>query len=217
MAINYLDQAEEYIYGLLPNTHSRLDDLERLEKKRSDICPSIGRITGQLLTMLIKMLGAKKVLECGTCQGISTIWLATACKEIGAKLVAIEASERLFIETKANLESTGLSSYVDLRLGKAEEVIKQLAPGFDLILQDAAKGMYLESLDDLVGLLRVGGVLVSDDVLFPIKDKVRKTQKDLLEAYNAAVFARKDLDNVILPVRDGLLISYKKIGVENID
>lgn len=198
-----------YIYRFLKIPNKQLEIILEDEKKRNDVCPSIGPITGSLLYLLIQLTQAKRVVEFGTCLGYSTIWLAEALSRTDGQLTSIEASPRLLKETKENLEKAGLHHRVNLLLGRADEIFKELKGPYDLILQDAAKDIYLPMLDECVEKLRPGGLLISDDVLFPTLP-VRQRQKELMEKYNQALFNHPDLDTIILPLGDGLAISRKK-------
>lgn len=203
-----LDQLA-YIFRFLKMPNKQLEIIFADEKKRNDVCPSIGPITGSLLYTLIQLIQAKNVIEFGTCLGYSTIWLAQALTKTNGQLTSIEASPRLFNETRDNLVKAGLHHRVNLLLGRADEIFKDLAGPYDLILQDAAKDIYLPMLNECVEKLRPGGLLISDDVLFPTLP-VRQRQKELMEKYNQALFEHPELDTIILPLGDGLAISRKK-------
>lgn len=198
-----------YIYRFLQIPNKQLEVILEEEKKRHDVCPSIGPIIGSLIYTIVQLIQAKKVVEFGTCLGYSTIWLAEALSKTDGQLTSIETCPRLLQETKENVKKAGLEHRVTFHLGKAEEVFKKLTGPYDLILQDAAKAIYLPMLNECVAKLRPGGLLISDDVLFPTLP-VRQRQKDLLEAYNQALFNHPDLETIILPIGDGLAISRKK-------
>ncbi|MDS1029888.1 O-methyltransferase [Bacillota bacterium LX-D] len=201
----------DYIHNFIKNKNPQLDIIAAEEKVRKDVCPSIGLDIGNLLYLLIQMINAKKVVEFGTCLGFSTIWLAEALEKTNGHLISIENSPRLANETKKNLELAGLSHRVEIINNKANSIFTELEGPFDLILQDAAKDIYLPMLDICVEKLRPGGLLISDDVLFPIVS-ARKKQRELLENYNKSLFNHPLLESTILPLGDGLAISFKKIN-----
>lgn len=204
-----MKQKIEYLHRLVKSKNSQLEHISRQEGVRKDICPSIGQEIGHLLFLFIKMLHAKRVIEFGTCLGYSTIWLAQALEATNGELISIEASPRLVAETLENIQQAGLRHRVTLIHGKAEEILVAIPGPFDLILQDAAKDIYLPMLNICVDKLRPGGLLISDDVLFPALE-VRKKQKELIHAYNEALLAHPALETVILPLGDGLAVSWKK-------
>jgi len=200
---------EEYLQTIIKTPNPYLDILLKEEASRNDVCPSIGPITGNLISFFIQLLHATRVVEFGTCLGYSTIWLAQSLEITGGQLISIEASPRLVLETKENVAKAGLSHRVNIIEGKAEEIFTHLPGPFDLILQDASKEIYLPLLDVCVEKLRPGGLLISDDVLFPAK-QVRKRQKELIHSYNQALVNHPQLFTVILPLGDGLAISLKR-------
>ncbi|WP_227766790.1 O-methyltransferase [Zhaonella formicivorans] len=204
-----MNSKQEYIHHFIKAKNPQLEVIAQEEKTRNDVCPSIGLDIGNFLYLLIKILQARKVLEFGTCLGYSTIWLAQALETTNGNLTAIEVSSRLAAETAENVRKAGLSHRVEIICGRADELIDKMPGPFDIILQDAAKDIYLPMLDKCVEKLRPGGLLISDDVLFPIL-KVRKKQQELLEAYNRALFQHPQLESTILPLGDGLAISRKK-------
>lgn len=199
----------KYIQSIIKHKNPHLDTLLKEEALRNDVCPSIGPDTGNLIYFLIQLIQATKVIEFGTCLGYSTIWLAESLEKTNGQLTSIEASTRLVKETLDNLKKAGLTHRVNIIEGRAEEILNTLQGPFDLILQDAAKEIYLPMLNTCVAKLRPGGLLLSDDVLFPIK-QVRKRQKNLINAYNNALVNHPDLETIILPLGDGIAVSMKK-------
>ena len=199
----------EYMQSMIKPPCPYLDILFKEESTRKDVCPSIGPNIGSLIHLLIQITQATKVVEFGTCLGYSTIWLAQSLEDTNGNLISIESSPRLVKETQNNVSKVGLAHRVTIIEGKAEKVFQTLSGPFDLILQDAATGVYLSLLNSCVNKLRPGGLLISDDVLFPTK-QVRKRQKELMNAYNHALVNHPDLLTIILPLGDGVALSMKK-------
>ena len=125
-----------------------------------------GPAVGQLLFVLTKALGAKRILELGVAVGYSTMYMARALPE-GGRITAMEWDADIAAEAKANFDRTGLGDKIDLVIGDAREMVKDLEPGtFDLIFMDFEKEMYSDALPDCVRLLREGGTLLTDNVAF---------------------------------------------------
>lgn len=120
--------------------------------------------TGEFLELLVRATGAKRVLEIGTTNGYSTIWLAKAVRASGGRVITLELSEYKVGLAKANFERSGLSAFIDLAHSNAGAFINQetIAP-FDLIFLDSERAEYLGWWPRLKSLLRIGGLLVADN------------------------------------------------------
>jgi predicted O-methyltransferase YrrM len=125
-------------------------------------------LQGRFLELLVRISGARRVLEIGTLGGYSTLWLARALPQDG-QVVTLELEPRHAEIARANLQNAGLSDRVDLRVGRAAELLKALAGGktapFDLIFIDADKASYPEYLGLSLKLSRPGTVIVADNVV----------------------------------------------------
>jgi len=119
---------------------------------------------GKLLHLLARMQGARTILELGTLAGYSTIWLARALPEDG-RLVTIEADERWAQVARTNLERAGVAERVDVRVGRATDVLPTLSGPFDLIFLDADKAANPEYLEWALALSRPGTAIVADNVI----------------------------------------------------
>jgi len=199
---------EEYIHGFIDLDSPHLDKIEAEEKQCMNIQPSVGLEVGKLLGLLVRSIQAKCVLELGTCLGYSTVWLASALKKTGGKLVSVEYNQGLYQITKHNLEVAGLLDRVDLICGDAGQVVPSLEGPYDLILQDSAKELYPTLLEDCIRLLRPFGLLAADDALFLPKGIPEKFSAPV-HRYNQLVFADRRLYSTILPIGDGLVLSVK--------
>lgn len=125
-----------------------------------------GPAVGQLLLVMVRALGARRVLELGVAVGYSTIYMAKGLPE-GGRIVAMEWDAEIAAEAASNFKTTGLEDRIDLRVGDAREMMKDEEAGsYDLIFMDFEKEMYSEALPDCVRLLREGGTLLCDNVAF---------------------------------------------------
>ncbi|KOU51422.1 O-methyltransferase [Streptomyces sp. NPDC054949] len=121
---------------------------------------------GKLLHLLARIRGARTILEIGTLGGYSTIWLARALPE-GGRLVTLEADERCADVSTANIARAGLADVVDIRRGKAADLLPGLADGepFDLVFIDADKPSNPVYLEWALKLTRPGSIIIGDNVV----------------------------------------------------
>lgn len=121
-------------------------------------------LTGKLLHLLARMIGARRVLEIGTLGGYSTIWLARAVGEEG-RVTTIEAEQRNAAVARRSIDDAGMGERVEIRQGRAAEVLPQLEGPFDLVFIDADKESNTIYLDWAARLGRAGTVVVVDNVV----------------------------------------------------
>jgi len=209
------DLVERYLSGLNHACNAVLDDIARAGATQD--LPLIDAEVGALLRVLATAIGAKRVLEVGTCIGYSGIWLAGALPADGMLITMEKDPERARI-AKANFERAGLSDRVSIMVGDAQLKIVKVAGPFDLIFQDGAKALYNPLLDPLVKLLRPGGLLITDNVLWsgevvpgflPAPQRSADDTRAIAE-YNERISAHPQLLTSIVPLRDGVAISVKR-------
>jgi len=199
---------EDYISAFIRPAGPLFAGVEALEDQMEDIRPNVGLEAGKMLSLLVHLTRAQRVLELGTSLGYSAIWLASALKETGGKLVTVECRQDLFELARKNLRETGLGGRVEVIHGDAGQVIQSLEGHFDLILQDSDKALYPKMLETCIRLTRLHGVLVADDALFKPRG-IRDELSDPVHQYNRMVFNDPRLASTILPVGDGMVISVK--------
>ena len=167
-----------------------------------------GPAVGHMLHVMVKAIGAHRVLELGVSVGYSTIYMARALPEDG-KITSMEWDDEVALEAKANLESTGLSDKVDLLVGDARELMKDQEGGsFDLIFMDFEKEMYSEALPECVRLLRPGGTLFCDNVAFRSSGDFNRLLADHPDLDTSFVFGNFYKHS---PDEDAVSISVKKL------
>ncbi len=170
-----------------------------------------GALQGRFLALLSQLIRPKRVLEVGTFTGYSALCLAEGLREDGL-LHTIEANDELrpIIETFAQM--AGLQHRIALHIGDAAEIIPTLSETFDLAFLDAGKLDYLKHYELVLPKLRPGGLLIADNVLWSGKtaSSARDETARALHTFNAYVHADERVDNIMLPLRDGLLLMRKK-------
>jgi len=213
------DAVERYLASLNRAGDAVLDDIARSGAARD--LPLVDAEVGALLRVLATAVGATKILEIGTAIGYSGIWLARALRP-GGMLLTMEMDPDRAREARENFTRAGLADCVNVIVGDAERMIAKVAGPFDLIFQDGDKHLYAPLLDRLVSLLRPGGLLVTDNVLWDgevVPGLVRKPARDpadtrAIAEYNERAAAHASLVTAIVPLRDGVSISVKKIGAQ---
>ena len=211
------DAVERYLAGLNRSGDSVLDDIAQGNITRG--LPLVDAEVGALLRVLAMSLGASRILEIGTAVGYSGIWLARALTARGM-LVTLELNEDRAREARDNFARAGVSDRVSVVVGDAQLKIAKVSGPFDLIFQDGDKQLYVPLLDRLVALLRPGGLLITDNVLWDgevipgFADAPHHDAADTraIADYNQRVAAHPDLVTAIVPLRDGVSISVKRSG-----
>ena len=156
--------------------------------------------TGRFLAILIRAVRATRILEIGTSNGYSAIWLAWGAAGTGGHVTTIERSAEKIGMARANLTRAGLADRVTVHEGAALDVLAELVGPYDLIFLDADRPNYLHYLGWIVPLLRPGGLLVTDNVV---------SHADELRAFLQALESAPALETVTIPVGNGQALSYK--------
>jgi predicted O-methyltransferase YrrM len=170
-----------------------------------------GQLQGRYLSMISHLLKPATILEIGTYTGYSAICLAEGLAEDG-KLTTIDINEELETRVRDYFQQAGLSEKIDYRIGNALTIIPTINQQFDLVFIDADKENYSKYYDLVFDKVKVGGVILADNVLWSGKVTKPKPDKDtraLLE-FNAKVTTDNRVENVLLPLRDGIMMIRKK-------
>lgn len=170
-----------------------------------------GQLQGRYLSMISHLLKPKNILEIGTYTGYSAICLAEGLAEDG-KLTTIDINEELETRVLDYFQQAGLSDKINYRIGNALTIIPTLTQQFDLVFIDADKENYSRYYDLVFDKVTLGGVILADNVLWSGKVTQPKPDKDtraLLE-FNAKVNNDTRVENVLLPLRDGVMMIRKK-------
>jgi len=154
---------DTYFRGFVPPRDELLRSLEA-EAAQEGI-PIVGPVVGELLYILARATGARSILELGTATGYSAIYLARGC-QLQGRVLTLEFDPKMAARARANLSRAGLNGQVEVRVGEALEQMAILTGPFDLIFLDIDKESYLPALDHCRRLLKVGGLLVTDNVGF---------------------------------------------------
>ncbi len=213
------DRIDTYIHNLFipddPALTQAVDDATRAGLPMIQVPAALGKLLG----MLVRAVGARRVLEIGTLGGYSAIWMARALPPDG-RLLSLEVSERHAEIARANLARAGVVDRVEVRVGRALDLLPALADGhpFDLVFIDADKTSYPDYLDWALRLTRPGSMIVADNVIRggEVADP-DNTAADIraLDRFNRLAAADPRLDAIIVPNRggnDGILLAVVRDG-----
>jgi predicted O-methyltransferase YrrM len=175
----------------------------------------IGPEQGAFMAMLVKLMGAKRILEVGTFTGYSSLAMALTGE---VKIIAADVSEEWTNVARKYWKKAGVDGRIELRLGPAAETLEQLlkageASRFDLMFIDADKASYDIYYEGGLKLLRPGGVMLIDNVLWSgsVADpSVKDEETSSLRALNAKIMADARVDLVMVPICDGVTMARKK-------
>ncbi len=192
-----------------------LDEIERYALDTE--VPIIRKSMQSLLKFLLQYTKPKKVLEVGTAIGFSAL-LMSEYAPCGCHITTIEKYEKRIPIARENFKRAGKEKDITLLEGDATEILKELKGQYDLIFMDAAKGQYIHFMPDILRLLASGGLLLSDNVLQDgdiIESRFAVTRRNRtihsrMRDYLYALTHHPELETVILPVGDGVTLSFKK-------
>ncbi|MBU4319178.1 MAG: O-methyltransferase [Proteobacteria bacterium] len=199
-----IQNPEDFFSGLIPGRSNLLKSLEA--EALEEGIPIIGPVVGELLHILVKVAGAKRVLELGTATGYSAIHMARAMDPKTDQLITLELSQGLVQRARENFKKAGVQDIVTLLQGDCREIMKEISGSFDLIFMDIDKQYYLEALPLCHRLLSPNGLLITDNTAFA----------DSLD-FNQAVYQDKGWRSVNLlcflplhsPEKDGICVAMK--------
>ena len=178
--------------------------------------PIIRKETGSLLKTLVEMKRPRRILEVGTATGYSALLMSEHMPE-GSTITTIEKYEKRIPIARENFRRGGKEDVITLLPGDAAEILKSLSGPYDFIFMDAAKGQYIHFLPEVLRLMLVGGVLVSDNVLqdgdliesrFAVTRRNRTIHARMRE-YLYTIKHMEELETAVIPIGDGVTISVK--------
>ncbi|OWP84648.1 methyltransferase [Flavobacterium davisii] len=169
-----------------------------------------GHFQGRVLSMLSKLIRPNAILEIGTYTGYATLCLAEGLTKNGT-LDTIDNNEELFDFQKKYFDQSSWAAQIQQHLGNALDVIPSLNKSFDLVFIDADKENYINYFNLIIPMMRSGGIILSDNVLWSGKvlEEVKTNDKStrVLLEYNQLLKEDPRVETVLLPIRDGLTVS----------
>ncbi len=201
-------EQESYLDRLLPPRDALLREMEALAAERD--VPISDPEVGRLLQTLAAGSGARRIVEVGTAIGYGTLCLARGAPE--ARVISVDLDPERLALARGYLERGGVAGRVELLEGRALDRLAALDGPFDLAYLDGPKGEYRRTLDLLLPRLRVGGLVVADNLLWG--GKVADVEEDdgdteALRAFNGYFMSHPQLAAVLLPLGDGVGLAAK--------
>jgi predicted O-methyltransferase YrrM len=170
---------KEHILTILKKLEerSKLEETNQIKVSHDDKMLAITQDTGQFYNLFLKAINAKRVLEVGTSVGYSTLWFADAVLENGGNIITIEQNPSKISRAKANFEEARVESIIKNIQGEATKVLRHLSENiksgkeeqFDFVFLDADKELNIEYFDLVLPIVRIGGIIAVDNILYPEK------------------------------------------------
>jgi predicted O-methyltransferase YrrM len=212
-ALNY-SKVQEYITSLVPPRDPEIAAMERVAARTG--FPIIGPAAGQFCYQVARQIDAHSVFELGSGYGYSTSWFARAVKDNGGGLVHHTVWDAaLSARARKHLQRLDLDGMVEFHVAEAVETLRQQPGVFDLIFCDIEKKDYPAALPVMKKKLRVGGVLIIDNMLWSgriFSRSDRSVETAAVRQFTAAITSDPDWIVTLTPIRDGLISAYKKSG-----
>jgi caffeoyl-CoA O-methyltransferase len=186
-----VDAVLERLYG--EDAAQRAANLPSSQRTRN-----VDQETGRWLALLVRATNARDVLEIGSSNGVSTIWLAAAARLNCGKVTGTEILPERAAEANRNLAAAGLDAVARVVADDAQATVASLPGPFDLVFIDAEKNDYVDHLQTVVGRVRPGGVILADNVI-----------SHDLSTYQAVLRERKDVETVTIPIGRGVEFTLK--------
>ena len=199
----------------ISNILEKLEEQSTLEKLRKvDIAPedrmlAITKETGELLNMILRLKNAKNMLEVGTSTGYSTIWCAEAICEQSGKIITIEQNPNKIKRAKENFQKAGIADTITIKKGLAMQILRELnlqkkyKDFFDFVLIDADKENVIEYFDLILPMVSAGGVIITDNMLYPEK------YKQDMKKFSDYLKENPKLQTITTPIGNGEEITIK--------
>ncbi len=202
--INSMNKDDEGIIGIIEN------------EALADEVPIIRKETKEWMKTMLCIKKPMRVLEVGTAVGFSAIYMNQFLPE-GAHITTIEKWEPRIVQAKINFERANVQERITLLEGDAADILKTLEGQYDFIFMDAAKGQYIHFLPDVIRLLAMDGVLVSDNVLQDgevldskyVVDRRNRTIHTRMREYLYTLKNHEKLETSIIPIGDGVALSVR--------
>ena len=205
-------RVEDYCKQMHSNNNPSLRELER-QTHLKFVRPNMlsGDWQGEFLMLICRLLKPKNILEIGTFSGYSTLCFALATED-DCKIDTIEALQEYEEFLRESFAKNNVLDKINMYFGQGLDVVKQLSTTYDLIFIDAEKVHYPEYFDMGVEKLNKGGLLIADNILWYGKvglDYVNDKETQAIREFNLKVTQDERVENLIIPIRDGLMVARK--------
>ena len=194
----------------------KLENQENLERENPSLVPqsekqlAITRNIGLFYNILLRGINAKNILEIGTSTGYSTLWFADAIRsKNGAKIITIEQDEKKISRAKENFEEVGVDKFIEIRHGDALKILSKMHENnnyhkkFDFAFIDADKERYIEYFDMIFPLVKIGGFIGADNIIWP------ERFSEYIKPYVQHVRNNPKILSITIPIDNGEELSLK--------
>jgi predicted O-methyltransferase YrrM len=189
---------DRYLSSILGELHQHGVHHDAGKPDRLDRLRNLEPETAQMLSLLVRATLTRNLLELGTSNGYSTLWLADAVRATGGQLTSVEIDASRSVQAAQNLGRAGLIDFVELRVADAGEVLHESEEdAWDMIFLDAERPAYVEYWPELKRTLRPGGLLAVDNVL---------SHADEVAEFRSLVTASSTVTEALVPIGAGLLL-----------
>jgi caffeoyl-CoA O-methyltransferase len=198
---NLSDKESELLQELNRQTHIKINQARMLS----------GHLQGRFLSFLSRLIKPYNVLEIGAYTGYSALCLAEGLAKDG-KLISIDPNEETTFFAQQFIEKSDYKNCIELILGQAQTIIPTLNYKWDLVFIDADKKNYSLYYDLIIDKVNKGGVIIADNVLWSGKvlDELMDKDTQLIHDFNTKINNDDRVENLLLPIRDGLMVMRKK-------
>jgi len=188
-----------------------LQELEKVTREKMQrYGMQVGPLEGAFLKLLVKLVGAKRVLEVGMFTGYSALCMAEALPE-GGELITCDVDPAAEAIARPFFERSPHGKKIQIRMGDAKQTLKGLTGVFDVVFLDADKESYLAYYALALPMLRPGGLLIADNTLWSGKVLEPKSESDIaIVNFNTHLLEDQRVERVLVPVRDGMMLARKK-------
>ena len=212
--MNFISPELEQYAGIHTSPESELLSRINRETHLEVLQPRMlsGHLQGRVLSLLANLLKPKRILEIGTYTGYSALCLAEGLPDDG-KLITIDVNEELQARVQGYFNDSSYKGQIDYRIGDAMELIPTLPDMWDLVFIDADKKNYLNYYDLVIERMNPGGIILADNILWSrklIDEAAQDRETVLLRKYNERIQADERVENILLPIRDGIMVARKK-------
>ena len=203
-----------YLRSEIPERSGILKELEEYAEKNS--VPIVQPETAKFLETMMCVKRPARILEVGCAIGYSAILMSQYLAD-GGSITTLEWDAETAEIARKNIEKAGLSDKIKVVLGDAKDIVPSLTGEYDVIFLDGPKAHYIYMLNDCIRLLKKGGMLISDNILYKgmiaddehvIRRKITIVKR--LRRFISAQMQREELETVILPLGDGVTVAVKK-------
>ncbi len=203
---------QDFLISLVPPREPEMQAMEEYAKKTD--FPIIGPAAGYVCYQIARLIGAQSIFEMGSGYGYSTAWFAKAVKENGGRVVHhVVWDDKLSKLASEHLSRLGFDGMIEYHMAEAVETLRDMPDSFDLIFCDIEKQDYPAALPVIKEHLRPAGVLIIDNILWSgriFDEEDQSVQTNGVREFTRQIMHDPDWIATIAPVRDGMIVAYKK-------